>query len=217
MSHIFVVTHIWRKNGIVFFTVSRYFVYIILDFLKLLINNQLSSSLCACVWQGQDYEIRTYQPTKWVSTSVSGMQLEAALSTGFRRLFNYIQGNNKNSEFHVTAITFTQGKLSLCCWGCASFILWRCGKSVTKPTRHNGSILMLHNKFTENWDSKASMDGKVWESALSFLLSTLQQFLLSYFCLAQQFAAIFMRIYIVCVAGSWGQQHKEIVICKHGV
>lgn len=132
------------------------------------------------------------------------MQLEAALSTGFRRLFNYIQGNNKNSEFHVTAITFTQGKLSLCCWGCASFILWRCGKSVTKPTRHNGSILMLHNKFTENWGSKASMDGKVRESALSFLLSTLKQFLLSYFCLAQQFAAIFMRIYIVCVAG-WFQ------------
>lgn len=32
LSHIFVVTHIWRKNGIVFFTVLRYFVYKILDF-----------------------------------------------------------------------------------------------------------------------------------------------------------------------------------------
>uniref|UniRef100_A0A669BRI7 Heme binding protein 2 n=2 Tax=Oreochromis niloticus TaxID=8128 RepID=A0A669BRI7_ORENI len=54
--------------------------------------------------KGQDYEIRTYQPTKWVSTSVSGMQLEAALSTGFRRLFNYIQGNNKNkAKVEMTA------------------------------------------------------------------------------------------------------------------
>lgn len=210
-------THLKKKWDCLFHSFEVFCIHNLGYFLKLLINNQLSSSLCACVWQGPDYEIRTYQPTKWVSTSVSGMQLEAALSTGFRRLFNYIQGNNKNSEFHVTAITFTQGKLSLCCWGCASFIFWRCGKSVTKPTRHNGSILMLHNKFTENWGSKASMDGKVGESALSFLLSTLQQFLLSYFCLAQQFAAIFMRIYIVCVAGSWGQQHKEIVICKHGV
>uniref|UniRef100_A0A3Q0RBL7 Heme binding protein 2 n=1 Tax=Amphilophus citrinellus TaxID=61819 RepID=A0A3Q0RBL7_AMPCI len=51
--------------------------------------------------KGQDYEIRTYHATKWVSTSVSGMQLDAAMSTGFRRLFNYIQGNNKNSEFHA--------------------------------------------------------------------------------------------------------------------
>uniref|UniRef100_A0A8D3BK09 Heme binding protein 2 n=1 Tax=Scophthalmus maximus TaxID=52904 RepID=A0A8D3BK09_SCOMX len=45
---------------------------------------------------GQDYEIRTYQATKWVSTSVSGMEQNLALSTGFRRLFSYIQGNNHN-------------------------------------------------------------------------------------------------------------------------
>ncbi|XP_074541291.1 heme-binding protein 2 [Halichoeres trimaculatus] len=45
--------------------------------------------------QGQDYEVRTYHATKWVSTTLSGMELDAALSKGFRRLFSYIQGNNK--------------------------------------------------------------------------------------------------------------------------
>ncbi|RVE55814.1 hypothetical protein OJAV_G00229650 [Oryzias javanicus] len=46
--------------------------------------------------KAQDYEIRTYQPAKWVSTTLSGMQGEEHIKTGFRRLFNYIQGNNKN-------------------------------------------------------------------------------------------------------------------------
>ncbi|KAM4522746.1 heme-binding protein 2 [Odontesthes bonariensis] len=46
--------------------------------------------------EGQDYEIRTYQTTKWVSTTLSGMQLEESAKTGFRRLFSYIQGSNEN-------------------------------------------------------------------------------------------------------------------------
>lgn len=44
----------------------------------------------------RDYEIRTYHATKWVSTTLSGMQWDAAMNTGFRRLFNYIQGKNQN-------------------------------------------------------------------------------------------------------------------------
>ncbi|XP_056150912.1 heme-binding protein 2 [Lampris incognitus] len=46
--------------------------------------------------KGQDYEVRTYHTTKWVSTTLSGLQLDTALNTGFRRLFNYIQGNNQD-------------------------------------------------------------------------------------------------------------------------
>lgn len=46
--------------------------------------------------QGQDYEVRSYQAAKWVSTTVTGMQCEKAISTGFRRLFSYIQGSNQN-------------------------------------------------------------------------------------------------------------------------
>lgn len=50
------------------------------------------------VLQGEDYEVRTYQPTKWVSTTLSAMEWDTAMNAGFRRLFNYIQGNNGNSE-----------------------------------------------------------------------------------------------------------------------
>ncbi|XP_071335358.1 heme-binding protein 2 [Trachinotus anak] len=46
--------------------------------------------------KAEDYEIRTYHATKWVSTSLSGMQMDVAMNTGFRRLFKYIQGNNQN-------------------------------------------------------------------------------------------------------------------------
>ncbi|XP_030627877.1 heme-binding protein 2 [Chanos chanos] len=45
--------------------------------------------------KGEDYEVRTYHATKWASTTVKDMDQEKALSTGFRRLFQYIQGNNE--------------------------------------------------------------------------------------------------------------------------
>ncbi|KAJ8410193.1 hypothetical protein AAFF_G00201740 [Aldrovandia affinis] len=45
--------------------------------------------------KNQDYEVRTYHTTKWVSTEVTGMQFDPALSAGFMRLFRYIQGSNE--------------------------------------------------------------------------------------------------------------------------
>ncbi|CAL8312771.1 unnamed protein product [Lota lota] len=46
--------------------------------------------------QGEDYEVRTYQAAKWVSTTTTGLQSDPAISTGFRKLFKYIQGANQN-------------------------------------------------------------------------------------------------------------------------
>lgn len=44
-----------------------------------------------------DYEMRQYDPAKWVSTEVTSMKdWQSAVSTGFMRLFGYIQGNNEN-------------------------------------------------------------------------------------------------------------------------
>lgn len=48
-----------------------------------------------------DYEVRKYGATKWVSTKVIGMELDPAISKGFMRLFNYIQGNNEKSILHL--------------------------------------------------------------------------------------------------------------------
>lgn len=56
--------------------------------------------LCFPTQPEQDYEVRTYPATNYVSTTVSGQQWDPSMSTGFRRLFNYIQGTNKSSECH---------------------------------------------------------------------------------------------------------------------
>ncbi|KAM5163752.1 heme-binding protein 2 isoform 1-T2 [Mantella aurantiaca] len=46
--------------------------------------------------QSSDYELRQYEPAKWVSTDVSSAKdWDSAVSTGFMRLFRYIQGNNE--------------------------------------------------------------------------------------------------------------------------
>ncbi|XP_028996850.1 heme-binding protein 2 [Betta splendens] len=54
--------------------------------------------------KGRDYEVRTYHAAKWASTTLSGMQMDAAMSAGFRRLFSYIQGNNQSkAKVEMTA------------------------------------------------------------------------------------------------------------------
>ncbi|XP_056422633.1 heme-binding protein 2 [Hyla sarda] len=46
-----------------------------------------------------DYEARQYEATKWVSTEVTSVKdWDSAISTGFMRLFGYIQGNNEKKE-----------------------------------------------------------------------------------------------------------------------
>ncbi|XP_072265060.1 heme-binding protein 2 [Pyxicephalus adspersus] len=55
--------------------------------------------------QSEDYELRQYEPAKWVSTEVSSVkEWDNAVSTGFMRLFSYIQGNNeKKVKVEMTA------------------------------------------------------------------------------------------------------------------
>ncbi|XP_031438072.1 heme-binding protein 2-like isoform X3 [Clupea harengus] len=48
--------------------------------------------------KGEDYEVRTYEVTNWVSTTLTGMELDPAMNAGFRRLFKYIQGENERKE-----------------------------------------------------------------------------------------------------------------------
>ncbi|XP_052781542.1 heme-binding protein 2-like isoform X2 [Mya arenaria] len=45
--------------------------------------------------KAEGYEERHYEAARWVSTNVQSMSRESAGSTGFRRLFKYITGENK--------------------------------------------------------------------------------------------------------------------------
>ena len=63
------------------------------------------------VWfQGEDYEVRTYPAARWVSTTTAGVQWDPAISTGFRKLFKYIQGANLNSESGLRDTAERRGK-----------------------------------------------------------------------------------------------------------
>ncbi|XP_062981772.1 heme-binding protein 2 [Elgaria multicarinata webbii] len=54
--------------------------------------------------QATDYEIRQYEPAKWVCTSVKTVEWDSAINTGFMKLFNYIKGKNeKGIKIDMTA------------------------------------------------------------------------------------------------------------------
>uniref|UniRef100_A0A8D0L912 Heme-binding protein 2 n=1 Tax=Sphenodon punctatus TaxID=8508 RepID=A0A8D0L912_SPHPU len=54
--------------------------------------------------QTSDYEVRQYEPAKWVSISLKSMDWDSAVNAVFMKLFNYIQGNNeKKLKIEMTA------------------------------------------------------------------------------------------------------------------
>lgn len=46
----------------------------------------------------KNYEVRTYPPAKWVSTTEKNISHKEATSIAFRRLFKYIQGENEGKK-----------------------------------------------------------------------------------------------------------------------
>ncbi|GAB4846696.1 hypothetical protein Ancab_025702 [Ancistrocladus abbreviatus] len=59
---------------------------------------------------GQEYEIRRYNNTVWMSTApIQDISFTAATRTGFLQLFDYIQGKNEyKEEIEMTAPVLTQ-------------------------------------------------------------------------------------------------------------
>ncbi|XP_028755372.1 heme-binding protein 2-like [Neltuma alba] len=62
------------------------------------------------IHQGNGFEIRRYNSTAWASTSpIQDISLVQATRTGFRRLFDYIQGkNNYKQKIEMTAPVITE-------------------------------------------------------------------------------------------------------------
>jgi len=58
---------------------------------------------------GDGYEVRTYEPATWVSTSYTAMNYSQGSGQSFWKLFNYIQGENEgNNKIKMTAPVTTQ-------------------------------------------------------------------------------------------------------------
>lgn len=53
------------------------------------------NSLC---FDCQEYELRQYSASSWMSTNTAGVDYSKASSTNFMRLFRYISGTNTDSE-----------------------------------------------------------------------------------------------------------------------
>ncbi|KAM8946402.1 heme-binding protein 2 [Pelodytes ibericus] len=78
-----------------------------------LFSSGLENPKCTTVvHEASEYETRQYEATKWVSTAVESLKdWDSAVSTGFMRLFKYIQGSNeKEVKIEMTApvTTFIQ-------------------------------------------------------------------------------------------------------------
>jgi len=58
--------------------------------------NDLDCPKYTVIETSEDYEVRSYDASKWVTTSLTGVSLDAAGYTMFMRLFRYIGGANAN-------------------------------------------------------------------------------------------------------------------------
>eukprot|EP00310_Coccolithus_braarudii_P008483 CAMPEP_0183365508 /NCGR_PEP_ID=MMETSP0164_2-20130417/85040_1 /TAXON_ID=221442 /ORGANISM="Coccolithus pelagicus ssp braarudi, Strain PLY182g" /LENGTH=209 /DNA_ID=CAMNT_0025541059 /DNA_START=26 /DNA_END=655 /DNA_ORIENTATION=+ len=57
--------------------------------------NKLDCPQFTVINSTHNYEIRSYKPSVWSSTNVSGIDYDSAVRSGFMKLFDYIQGHNQ--------------------------------------------------------------------------------------------------------------------------
>lgn len=83
--------------------------------------------------KASDYEIRQYEPAKWVCTSLKTIDWDAAINSGFMKLFNYIKGKNEKGNIQrLWAPTYVSYFLEI-------VLLFSHGKKIM-PHRHISSF-----------------------------------------------------------------------------
>lgn len=58
--------------------------------------NKLDCPHFTVISKRNGYEIRKYEPSKWVGTTIASLDWQEAVKTGFDRLFKYISGENQS-------------------------------------------------------------------------------------------------------------------------
>jgi len=111
-------------------------------------NNIKSPSFCKeleCprfkeVYTSEDYSIRRYEPSSWVSTTISGYDFEEAAEKAFYKLFDYIQGeNDQKAKIPMTVPVINSvlpGKGPVCAnnFTFSFFVPFEFQKNTPKPT-----------------------------------------------------------------------------------
>eukprot|EP00775_Hariotina_reticulata_P004207 gene4207-4456_t len=96
-------------------------------------------------------ELRSYEPSSWVSIKREGMEIDQAMSGSFMKLFNYISGaNSANAKIEMTAPVLTkiepgQGPACNSAFTMSFYQPWKYqgGAAAPKPTDSSASLTSL--------------------------------------------------------------------------
>ncbi|XP_028841789.1 heme-binding protein 2 [Denticeps clupeoides] len=97
------------------------------------------------VCKNEEYEVRHYDSTKWVSADAQSYFMEVAINRGFMKLFRYIQGaNDAGVKIDMTAPVIIKTKEDRSVWQQSNYTVsflfpsrYQNGEAIPKPTEES--------------------------------------------------------------------------------
>lgn len=96
----------------------------------------------------ENIELRSYEPSNWVSVKREGMEVDQAMSGSFMKLFNYISGaNSANAKIEMTAPVLTkiepgQGPACNSAFTMSFYQPWKYQGATAAPKPTDSSVLL---------------------------------------------------------------------------